>query len=49
MHEVPPHRAFNAPQRIQSRREAIRKRTGSQPDAVELIRLLRKGDTRREF
>ena len=49
MHEVHRRRALKAHQRIQARREAIQKRTGSQPDAVELIRSLRQGNARREF
>jgi hypothetical protein len=49
MNEVQHRKALKAHQRIQARREAIRKRTGLQPDAVELIRALRKGDARREF
>jgi hypothetical protein len=49
MNKVQRRRALSAHQRIQARREAIFKRTGLQPDAVELIRLLHKGDARREF
>jgi hypothetical protein len=49
MNEVQRRRALSAHQRIQARREAIQKRTGFQPNAVELIRALRKGDVRREF
>jgi hypothetical protein len=49
MDEMQCRRALNAYQRIQVRREAIQKRTGFQPDAVELIRSLRQGNARREF
>jgi hypothetical protein len=49
MNEVQRRRALNTHQRIQARREAIQKRTGSQPDSIELIRSLRQGNARREF
>jgi hypothetical protein len=47
--EVQRHKVLNAYQQIQTRRRVTQKRTGFQPDAVELIRALRKGDARREF
>jgi hypothetical protein len=49
MNEVQRYIALNAHQRIQAHRRAIQKRTGFQPDTVELIRSLRQGDARREF
>ncbi len=49
MNEVQRYRALIVHQRIQARRRAIQKRTGSQPDSVELIRSLRQGNAQREF
>lgn len=47
MNEVQRHKVLKAHQRIQARREAIQKRTGFQPGAVELICSLRIGEARR--
>lgn len=46
--EVRYRRGLAAHQRIVSRREAIRQKTGTQPSSIDLIRQLREGETQND-